>query len=136
MQSQCCLSFKSGSEPLAEQLEQQLVTLILQTTLDKGQLVNFIDSLRNTVHLTQGPPGTGKSYLGVVLVRALLRIRNLWIQQNPSVGYPPILVLSYNNHATDEFLCDFLQAERSSPSMGERCLSHRFPTRHVSVADA
>ena len=92
------------------------MTLILETTLDKGQLVNFIDGLRNPVHLTQGPPGTGKSYLGVVLVRALLRIRTLWMQQNPSVGCPPILVLSYKNHAADEFLCDFIQAERSSPS--------------------
>jgi hypothetical protein len=91
-----------------------MISLILETTLDKGQLVNFIDALRNPVHLTQGPPGTGKSYLGVVLVRALLRIRDLWMQQNPSVGHPPILVLSYKNHAADEFLCDFEQAERSS----------------------
>jgi DNA replication protein DnaC len=102
------------SESLNGQLEQQIVSLIIEATLDKGQLLNFIDSLRNAVHLTQGPPGTGKSYLGVVLVRALLRIRNLWMQQNPSVGCPPILVLSYKNHAIDEFLCDFLQAEKGS----------------------
>lgn len=38
------------------------------------------------VDLTQGPPGTGKSYLGVVLVRALLIIRKIWIQLCPEVG--------------------------------------------------
>ncbi|KAI8855087.1 hypothetical protein BC829DRAFT_412745 [Chytridium lagenaria] len=32
------------------------------------------------------PPGTGKSYLGVVLVRALLIIRSLWITENPSIA--------------------------------------------------
>lgn len=89
-----------------------MVSLIMEATLDKGQLINFIDSLRNPVHLTQGPPGTGKSYLGVVLVRALMRIRILWMEHNPSVGRPPILVLSYKNHAVDEFLCDLLTAER------------------------
>lgn len=107
----------ANSQSLADELEKKIVNLILETTLDKGQLVNFIDSLRNPVHLTQGPPGTGKSYLGVVLVRALLCIRDLWMNQNPSVGCPPILVLSYKNHATDEFLCDLLQAERKTGTM-------------------
>jgi len=103
------------SQPLTDELEQKIVTLIVETTLDKGQLVNFIDALRNPVHLTQGPPGTGKSYLGVVLTRALLRIRDLWMKQNPSVGCPPILALSYKNHAVDEFLVDIHDAERNSP---------------------
>ena len=30
--------------------------------------------------LEPGPPGTGKSYLGVVMVRALLIIRKYWVQ--------------------------------------------------------
>ena len=38
------------------------------------------------VHLTQGPPGTGKSYLGVVIVRALMVIRSLWMSQCPEIG--------------------------------------------------
>jgi len=60
-----------------------------------------------------GPPGTGKSYLGVVLVRAFIVIRNLWMKSNPSVGTRPILVLSYKNHAIDEFLSDLVASERS-----------------------
>ena len=99
------------NQPLSQVLRHKLTSLLEQTTLDKGQLVNFIDSMRNSVHLTQGPPGTGKSYLGVVVVRALMVIRSLWIMQNPSVGRPPILVLSYKNHATDEFLSDLVKAE-------------------------
>jgi hypothetical protein len=116
----------------------ELVKLMEKATLDFGQLVNFIDSLRNPVHVTQGkspdsnielpevscplsntmslsnelsgPPGTGKSYLGVQLVHALAIIRKYWMQQNNSVGSPPILVLSYKNHATDEFLVDLLKS--------------------------
>lgn len=38
-------------------------------------------------------------------------IRRLWIQVSPTFGRPPILVLSYKNHAIDEFLVDLLTAE-------------------------
>ena len=52
------------------------------------QLKSFLCSLTLPVHLTQGPPGTGKSYLGVVIVRALMVIRNLWMNQCPQIGEP------------------------------------------------
>ena len=55
---------------------------------------------------------TGKSYLGVVIVRALLLLRSLWLKKTKTVGTPPILVLSYKNHAIDEFLVDFVKAEK------------------------
>ena len=55
---------------------------------------------------------SGKSYLGVVLVRALLLIRTLWLKKTTTVGTPPILVLSYKNHAIDEFLVDLVNAEQ------------------------
>lgn len=45
---------------LSQLMQSELVTLLVNATLDFGQLVNFIDSLRNPVHCTQGPPGTGK----------------------------------------------------------------------------
>ena len=78
---------------ISQQMQAELVDLLVQATLDFGQLVNFIDSLRNPVHCTQGPPGTGKSYLGVQIVYALTIIRKYCMQQNKSVGTPPILVL-------------------------------------------
>ena len=100
---------------LSGQLRRDLVQLVLTTTLDKGQLVNFIDALRSDVHLTQGPPGTGKSYLGVVLIRALHMIKQSWQKQNPSIGQRPILVLSYKQHATDEIGADYIDS-LSGPS--------------------
>jgi hypothetical protein len=58
----------------------------LLPTFFSEQLKSFLKSLGLPVHLTQGPPGTGKSYLGVVIVRALLVIRKLWIALCPEVG--------------------------------------------------
>jgi replication-associated recombination protein RarA len=72
---------------------------------------SFLGSFSDPVHCTQGPPGTGKSYIGVVITRALLILRRLWMQASPSVGCPPVLVLSYKNHAIDEFLVDLTRSE-------------------------
>ena len=96
-----------------EDLKQELTKLVEQKTLDREQLKSFIESLVEPVHLTQGPPGTGKSYLGVVIVQALMKIRNAWMTVCPTVREPPILVLSYKNHAIDEFLIDLVKSERS-----------------------
>lgn len=96
---------------LSDQLQRALVSLVRSTTLDSGQLISFVEALIHPVHCTQGPPGTGKSYLGVVVVRALLAVRDLWKIKNCEVGDPPILVLSYKNHAIDEFLLDLVHAE-------------------------
>ena len=101
------------NKQMTEDLKQELKKLIEQKTLDREQLKSFIASLVEPVHLTQGPPGTGKSYLGVVIVQALMKIRNTWMTVCPSVGEPPILVLSYKNHAIDEFLVDLVKSEGS-----------------------
>ncbi|KAJ3016332.1 UNVERIFIED_CONTAM: hypothetical protein HDU68_012270 [Siphonaria sp. JEL0065] len=93
------------------QLEKMLMQLVEAVTLDEGQFDSFIGALLNPVHCTQGPPGTGKSYLGVVIARALLIVRDLWIKTCPSISAPPLLVLSYKNHAIDEFLCDLVAVE-------------------------
>ena len=98
-------------EQQTKQLKQDLKQLVKKKTLDREQLKSFIESLIEPVHLTQGPPGTGKSYLGVVIVQALIKIRNAWIAACPSVGEPPILVLSYKNHAIDEFLVALVKSE-------------------------
>lgn len=44
------------------------------------------------------------------MVRALIIIRDIWLKVSPSIGTPPILVLSYKNHAIDEFLNDLIVA--------------------------
>lgn len=95
-------------------LIQKLAELVKVSTLDTGQFHSFLSALQNPVHCTQGPPGSGKSYIGVVIVRALLIIRKLWIIESPIAGSPPILILSYKNHAIDEFLVDLLKFEKRS----------------------
>ncbi|KAJ3067513.1 M-phase phosphoprotein 8 [Podochytrium sp. JEL0797] len=91
-------------------LERHLMELVEEATLDEGQFESFLAALKFPVHCTQGPPGTGKSYLGVVIARALLIVRDIWIKTCPSKSAPPLLVLSYKNHAIDEFLCDLVAA--------------------------
>lgn len=49
-------------------------------------------------------------------MHALAIIRGYWMKINSSVGSPPILVLSYKNHATDEFLVDLLKVVGTSLS--------------------
>ncbi|KAJ3141908.1 hypothetical protein HK100_005562, partial [Physocladia obscura] len=93
------------------QLEKKLMELVQSATLDEGQFESFLGSLKYPVHCTQGPPGTGKSYLGVIIARALLIIREIWMKVSPSVAQPPILILSYKNHAIDEFLSDLVNVE-------------------------
>jgi Zinc finger C-x8-C-x5-C-x3-H type (and similar) len=45
---------------LRDELAVKLEQLVTATTLDKKQLISFIDALRTPCHLVQGPPGTGK----------------------------------------------------------------------------
>ena len=56
--------------------------------------------------------GTGKSYIGVCLVLALDVIRRKAEADGHVVG--PILVLSYKNHALDEFLNDIIVSYNAS----------------------
>lgn len=72
------------------------------------QLETFLKSLKNAVHCTHGPPGSGKSFLGVALVLALIEIRNV-ARSSGVHNLGPILMLSYKNHALDEFLVDVLK---------------------------
>jgi hypothetical protein len=53
-----------------------------------------------------------QSYVGVCLVLALLLIRNSLRATGLPVG--PVLMLSYKNHALDEFLADVVSAASSS----------------------
>ncbi|KAI8814113.1 hypothetical protein BJ742DRAFT_734437 [Cladochytrium replicatum] len=85
--------------------------------VDMSDLVPIVQ-IRSTFQrqvLTLGPPGCGNSYLGVVLTQALVRIREIWVKLRHEVGTPPILVLSYKNHAIDEFLIDLVKLSPVSP---------------------
>lgn len=59
-------------------------------------------------------------------------IRKYWMQQNKSVGTPPILVLSYKNHAADEFLSDLVKVTGSLLTGNPR-LSGIYPGTNVQM---
>ncbi|KAI9652701.1 MAG: hypothetical protein M1829_001484 [Trizodia sp. TS-e1964] len=65
--------------------------------LDQSQMDSLIAGLGQPVSLIQGPPGTGKSLIGALIAKALYEHTS-----------ETILVLSYTNHALDQFLEDLL----------------------------
>ncbi|KAI8655251.1 hypothetical protein NCS57_01273400 [Fusarium keratoplasticum] len=73
------------------------VSLKKDIYLQGAQLDSFINGLSQELALIQGPPGTGKSFLGALILVAILRLTNY-----------RILVLSYTNHALDQFMEDLL----------------------------
>jgi len=70
-------------------------------TLDKYQDEALRNVFLRQVASIQGPPGTGKTFIGLVIIRTILAM-----EQRPE---GPILVLTYKNHALDEFLKELLQ---------------------------
>jgi hypothetical protein len=94
------------------ELIQEICSIKAIQLLSGTQLDAFTGALFSAVHCTQGPPGTGKSYIGVCLVLALNLIRKKAESRGHAVG--PVLVLSYKNHALDEFLLDVISQYNSS----------------------
>lgn len=70
-----------------------------------AQLESLINGLKNPLAQIQGPPGTGKSFIGALIVRLILKQTR-----------HRVLVLSYTNHALDQFLSELMDigVEQSS----------------------
>ena len=66
-----------------------------------SQMRAFKMALSKKVAVIQGPPGTGKTYVGQKIARVLLQSATLWQDDEKR---SPILMVSYTNHALDEFL--------------------------------
>ncbi|UKZ81400.1 hypothetical protein TrVFT333_009172 [Trichoderma virens FT-333] len=69
----------------------------LAVKIRDAQLESLIKGLENPLGQIQGPPGTGKSFIGAVIARVLMELTDY-----------RILVLSYTNHALDQFLEDLM----------------------------
>ncbi|KAI1750021.1 P-loop containing nucleoside triphosphate hydrolase protein [Xylaria castorea] len=82
---------------------QTLLGLSKSVSLDPSQVEAIIHGLTYQVGLIQGPPGTGKSLVGALLTKVLL-------DHTDQV----LLVLSYTNHALDQFLEDLIDIGISS----------------------
>ncbi|TEA18713.1 NFX1-type zinc finger-containing protein 1 [Colletotrichum sidae] len=74
--------------------------------LDESQIRAVLHALKSPVALIQGPPGTGKSFVGALVAKILL--------SDPDKR---VLVLSYTNHALDQFLEDLTKIGILSDSM-------------------
>jgi hypothetical protein len=74
-----------------------------EISLRGAQLKSFIHGLSSDLALIQGPPGTGKSFLGAIILLTILRLTT-----------SRVLVLSYTNHALDQFLEDLMDIGISS----------------------
>jgi len=69
------------------------------TVLDHSQAKAVQQVLKSKVAVIQGPPGCGKTFTGARLVTALSSV-----QDAGGSSSPPILVVTYKNHALDSFL--------------------------------
>lgn len=67
--------------------------------LDQAQAESLLTGLLKRVSLIQGPPGTGKSFIGALIAKVL--------HDN---NKETMLVLTYTNHALDQFLEDIQKA--------------------------
>ncbi|KAF5287447.1 hypothetical protein FQR65_LT12272 [Abscondita terminalis] len=66
--------------------------------LNDSQYQAICDGLTKEFVVIQGPPGTGKTYLGLEMVKSLIKNKVLWYRAGP------ILIVCYTNHALDQFL--------------------------------
>ncbi|KAL4228883.1 NFX1-type zinc finger-containing protein 1 [Mactra antiquata] len=74
--------------------------------LDSSQYDAFKAALTSAITLIQGPPGCGKTYVGLQIVKTLLKNKHVRHSGNP------IMILCYTNHALDQFMteiCNFYQ---------------------------
>ncbi|XP_033724517.1 NFX1-type zinc finger-containing protein 1-like [Pecten maximus] len=75
--------------------------------MDISQYRAFSDSLIHGISLIQGPPGTGKTVIALKILEMFLNNEHIWSKEN--IG--PIILLSYTNHALDQFLKGVLDME-------------------------
>ncbi|KAF5657235.1 DNA dependent ATPase DNA helicase B [Fusarium heterosporum] len=88
--------------------------------LQDAQLNSFIHGLSRDVALIQGPPGTGKSFLGALILLTIMQLTN-----------SRVLVLSYTNHALDQFLEDLMDIgvrPNQMVRLGSKCTEATKPT--------
>ncbi|KAH7394503.1 P-loop containing nucleoside triphosphate hydrolase protein [Pyrenochaeta sp. MPI-SDFR-AT-0127] len=76
-----------------------IVGTVRSIELDIAQSSSLLTGLANKVSLIQGPPGTGKSFIGGLIAKILHDHTN-----------EKILVLTYTNHALDQYLIDIQDA--------------------------
>uniref|UniRef100_A0A914W199 UBA domain-containing protein n=1 Tax=Plectus sambesii TaxID=2011161 RepID=A0A914W199_9BILA len=107
--------------------------------LDESQFKALQLAVTSELAVIQGPPGTGKTYVGHQIARVLLANEHLW---NPDKKHP-MLVVSFKNHALDQFLegiADFVKGGTNAIiRVGGRCQNERlqpFLLHNVRMSDS
>ena len=97
-------SMQSNDESMASNYELSIYDLLYHREslkLNSSQLRAFQMALTSRFAVIQGPPGTGKTYVGLKIAQVLLQTTALWENEEERA---PILMVSYTNHALDQFL--------------------------------
>ena len=97
-------SMQSNDESMASNYELSIYDLLYHREsleLNSSQLRAFQMALTRRFAVIQGPPGTGKTYVGLKIAQVLLQTTALWENEEERA---PILMVSYTNHALDQFL--------------------------------
>ena len=104
------------------------------SVLDPSQQSALRLALTKQLALIQGPPGTGKTFIGAHTIKILLNARNKMLDSYswknsgrnkvlnsiPSLTNYPILIVTYTNHALDQFLVYLLDYEENLVRIGSR----------------
>jgi SpoVK/Ycf46/Vps4 family AAA+-type ATPase len=123
----------SGIQPtktinaIRDQWEEDLQDIIGSThsiKLDQAQADSLLTGLLKRVSLIQGPPGTGKSFIGALIAK-ILHDRTK----------ETMLILTYTNHALDQFLEDIQKAGIPASSIVRLGSKSNANTRALSIRE-
>lgn len=100
--------------------------------LDDSQRRALHSALTQCFAIIQGPPGTGKTFIGLKITQVLLHNSTIWKNK---VDSSPILVISFTNHALDQFLEEISKCTNRIVRVGNRTKSTtiaEFQISHVT----
>lgn len=100
--------------------------------LDDSQRRALHSALTRCFAIIQGPPGTGKTFIGLKITQILLHNSHIW---EDKVHSSPILIISFTNHALDQFLEGISKYTNKIVRVGSRTNSTtiaRFQIKYVT----
>merc|ERR1712130_186476 len=103
-----------------------------EINLDETQEAARLLAMTQSFALIQGPPGTGKTFLALKIANILLRLKKYRDEQITILARKnakraktsgPIMILTYKNHALDQFLIGCLSFTKAIVRVGSRSKS-------------
>jgi SpoVK/Ycf46/Vps4 family AAA+-type ATPase len=103
---------------------QEIIGSTHSIKLDQAQAESLLTGLLKRVSLIQGPPGTGKSFIGALIAKILHDHTD-----------ETMLILTYTNHALDQFLEDIQKAGIPATSIVRLGSKSNANTRALSIRE-